>query len=732
MTEAKVALDELSDTAIVVTGRRLTPIDDIKPRRILSDDTLSAYRTTTLGELLEAIAQHEGVAPDVVVNGRRLGSLADIEALPPEAVERVEIYDAPVGQRFGFAPRGGRTLNIVLKRNFQSLTVEAKAGGTTRRDRGLVSMVGRGARLRGDRRLNATVSAVRDGEVRASRRPAVGGNSETGVQGNRDRSLVPGRKELDARLGFSLPLGNGMLDMGVKTNHDRTFSLLALSDVSGVLLPAQRRRQLTSVDAQDISATYSVNRGAWFTSIMIGLSHSVSHSITRLQQDASTALCTDVGPVCRSQSVALSTTTGSVDAQLGGPLLDLTPGQVRLDIHAGHDRSSVVNFDRLYATRPTYRYRSTRAQVTLTLPLVGPKTPLLGVLGTIDFSPTLTIESLAGTGRMFGRALSASWLIFPELSVNAVMESRGSFPSIAQLGAPRLVVPDVNVYDYRVAGIVATNYLTGGTALARESSDTITLSANYTRTFGGMSAAFGTTYLTIRTNEPIVSLPEPSPLLEAYFPDHFIRDAGGRLTLIDARPFNARRLLRKSLTLTLNLAGTSDASSTAGPKATVVRPLQWRLGVRAEHLMEQSLQLMPRFAPIDLLAHPLSIVGGAPSAWNLTLQGGVTGARTSLVVDYSWRSGVHAQAQNGHDAIHSEPLGMLDFTASRDFGNAGNTQSTPTFRVTGRIRNILDARPNITVFSRAGASRLNPWLLAPEGRSILISLTVPIGKEYPP
>jgi hypothetical protein len=55
-----------------------------------------------------------------------------------------------------------------------------------------------------------------------------------------------------------------------------------------------------------------------------------------------------------------------------------------------------------------------------------------------------------------------------------------------------------------------------------------------------------------RIDDPIVSFPIALPAVEAAFPDRFLRDAGGRLSQIDARPVNLRRSAQEQIRWGIN------------------------------------------------------------------------------------------------------------------------------------------------------------------------------------
>ncbi|MFN7718184.1 MAG: hypothetical protein ACK5OG_04620, partial [Sphingomonadaceae bacterium] len=77
-----------------------------------------------------SIGGRQGQAPVLLVNGRRAAGAADLAALPPEAILRVEIYPEKVALEQGFSA-GQRVINVVLHKTFSATTAEISAVGST-------------------------------------------------------------------------------------------------------------------------------------------------------------------------------------------------------------------------------------------------------------------------------------------------------------------------------------------------------------------------------------------------------------------------------------------------------------------------------------------------------------------------------------------------------------------------------------------------------------------------
>ncbi|MDP1777064.1 MAG: TonB-dependent receptor plug domain-containing protein, partial [Brevundimonas sp.] len=103
---------------------------DIPPDLVLTPEQIQAYGASNIAELLTYLEpltrSSRGRAdgqPVFLVNGRRISGFREIQGLPPEAIERMEILPEEVALEYGYAA-DQRVVNFVLKDNFRSLTAE--------------------------------------------------------------------------------------------------------------------------------------------------------------------------------------------------------------------------------------------------------------------------------------------------------------------------------------------------------------------------------------------------------------------------------------------------------------------------------------------------------------------------------------------------------------------------------------------------------------------------------
>jgi hypothetical protein len=136
------AQDEEDSEDIVVTGSRRLPgaaIGDIPPEVTLNQGDIRAYGVSSVTDLLTELAPQTGSGqgrgggqpPVVLLNGHRISGLREIQDIPTEAIQRVEILPEEVALRYGYTA-DQKVVNIVLRRFFRAATAEASAGTSTR------------------------------------------------------------------------------------------------------------------------------------------------------------------------------------------------------------------------------------------------------------------------------------------------------------------------------------------------------------------------------------------------------------------------------------------------------------------------------------------------------------------------------------------------------------------------------------------------------------------------
>ncbi|MBB3695677.1 hypothetical protein [Sphingomonas sp. BK580] len=183
---------------IVVVGRRGSAVTDIAPLAVLDASAIAALGAQSVEEVNRAIQGQtrsaDGSAPILLLNAQRVSGYQEIQSLPPEAIEKIEILPEPAALRYGFPP-SRRVVNYVTRRRFTQMEARAAVGSTLPTGRGTINARTGYTRLRDDARLTANLDYTRSDPLYWS-----------------DRALRPDPDVPFDALGNVTGLGGGAID----------------------------------------------------------------------------------------------------------------------------------------------------------------------------------------------------------------------------------------------------------------------------------------------------------------------------------------------------------------------------------------------------------------------------------------------------------------------------------------------------------------------------------------
>ncbi|OAG74695.1 TonB-dependent receptor [Gluconobacter japonicus] len=166
---------------IVVTGHKSegTVIGAPKPLMQIGADEIRSYGVDTVTDLLTTISPETrsgrgatGNAPVILLNGKRISGLQEVNDLPFEAISRVEIFTEEEALRYGYAA-DQRVVNIITVKQFHA--VRARAYGETSTDGGGENgaLALSFTKLHDDRRINLSARYTASAWLRDSQRGVV-------------------------------------------------------------------------------------------------------------------------------------------------------------------------------------------------------------------------------------------------------------------------------------------------------------------------------------------------------------------------------------------------------------------------------------------------------------------------------------------------------------------------------------------------------------------------------
>ncbi len=158
---------------IVVVGRRGQVETAIVPLATLDAGAITATGATSIDELLRTIRgvtqSGDGQDPIFLLNAQRVSGYQEIGNLPPEAIEKVEVFPEPVALQYGYPPTR-RIVNFITKRRFRQLSLKQADGTSTRGGADNANAHLDFTRLRGDGRLTLSLDARHSDALLQTRR----------------------------------------------------------------------------------------------------------------------------------------------------------------------------------------------------------------------------------------------------------------------------------------------------------------------------------------------------------------------------------------------------------------------------------------------------------------------------------------------------------------------------------------------------------------------------------
>jgi hypothetical protein len=531
---------------IVVTGSRPrgSVAGDIEPEIQLNRGEIRALGAGSIAELLDAISPQtqsgrgrgEG-RPVLLMNGRRISGFSEIRDIPPEAITRVDILPEEVALKYGYRA-DQRVVNFVLRRRFRAVTAEAEAGLATEGGRTSYEADVNFLKIGRNGRFQADAEYERSGSLLESERDIVQSNPVAGLDIGEFRTLMPqtDRVAINSTVNRTI-LGNVSATLNGEFEASESAGLLGLR--TGSTGAALGRETDTLRGHLGVALNGDLSRWRW--------------SFTGNYDRTGTDTVTDRNLAAADRAETLS---DSLDAQLvaSGSLASLPAGEISTTFRAGFDargleseavRGGVVTTRELSRERGSF-------QANVDLPIANRRREVLPFLGNLSLNANAEVEHFSDFGTLRTLGGGFNWEPIDEIRVLFSYTDEDGAPSMQQLGDPVLLTPGVRVFDFVRGETVDISRLEGGNPNLIADNRRVMKLGLTVRPLSEEDLTFTADYTSNRIDNPITSFPTATPEIEAAFPDRFVRDAGGRLVSIDARPLNFARSETRQLRWGLN------------------------------------------------------------------------------------------------------------------------------------------------------------------------------------
>ena len=514
--------------------------------------------------------------------------------LPPEAIQRVQVFPEELAIRYGYRP-DQRVVNFILKPNFASISGEVEHGIATQGGYGASEIEATLTRIGESSRLNLDVEYERNGAILESERDIVQSQSDSlGLLDNGDFRTLTGASEtyeinatynrrlsenISATLSGEYTREDGVAQLGLPDVSlmipaTSPFARSASDETLYRLLPAaggtlERFSMTTNAEA---GLTVNGALGAYRRALTGNYSRAVSEIDTErasglagLQtrvaagDPAINPFAADLGAGLgftrdRSRSVGQN---ADAEFNIAGSPFDLPAGAFNISVTTGVEWQSIDSRSTqsgLLSIADLSR-KSGFGRISFDIPLTSRREGFLDAIGDLSLNANIGYSDLSDFGGLLEYGYGINWEPIEGLTFLASVIGEQAAPTVQQLGNPLIVTPNVSIFDFTNGASVLIDWTTGGNpALLAEDRQDFKVGVNFAPG-NSRNLRFVAEYINNNSDNVSATFPLLTPEIEAAFPGRVMRDGAGNLVAIDARPVNFAETHAERIRYGVNLSG---------------------------------------------------------------------------------------------------------------------------------------------------------------------------------
>lgn len=592
---------ELDEVSTTVARPRGSANSDIPPDVTLSAEQIAAYGASNIAELLTYLEpltrSSRGRAdgqPVFLVNGRRISGFREIQGLPPEAIDRVDILPEEVALQYGYAA-DQRVVNFVLKSNFNSTTAEVAGRMPTQGGRTTTEIKGNLLNISGPTRWSVDAEYERSSPLFESERDIIRDpvsspdDTVAGITGGAYRTLLAQSERSTARGTFKRDLNGttqATLSGSLEDRSSQSFNglpgfRLTVPDTNpfsppgpGAVqvfryldTPAALDRQTDSLTGgiglvidgflgEDWRWTLTGNYDRVETDTVTGRGYDSVNVPFQTRLNANDPTANPYGPLSPSDFTRLPDDTAnsvsqvlSTELVLNGDVFDLPAGGITSTFRIGADTRSLDSTSvrsGLTTERSQSRDRL-NSQASFNIPIASRRREILPAIGDLSANFNVGYEDLSDFGGLTTLGFGVNWSPIEPLSLNVSYTDENGAPTISQLNDPTVSTPNVPVFDFRTNQTVLVTRIDGGNQNLNSDNRQVWKAGFNFKPWTETDFRIQSTWTRSLTEDAIAAFPTLTPDLETALPGRFVRDAGGNLISYDARPLNFERFERQDI-----------------------------------------------------------------------------------------------------------------------------------------------------------------------------------------
>ena len=563
---------DYADDIIVVTADRPrgAVVTELPPVVELTEADIASFGASSVQDLLEAISSQTSSSrgrgsgrPIVLINGQRTSGFREIRDLPPEAIRTVQVFPEELALQYGYRP-DQRVINFILKDKYTGVSASAEYGVPTAGAQGRSEIETTLTHIGKNDRLNINLEWQNNTAITESERDIIQSAAGNLVNLGDFRTLTAPSDNVEINANYSRNFDNGTsLSLNGGYVYDKSRGLQSLPSGTLTVAGDPLFRYFTEYGPLNrVQETNTAQAGLTLNGQLADWRWSLTSDYTRQQVNTDTDRSGDISllqaaidggsvdplaisfgpllgaPVTDSARVVDQTINNL--ATLSGTLLVLPSGAVTTTVRAGYNREDLDSRETRGAivTTTDLGRDELSTGINIDIPLADENIDVVEAIGKLSINGNLGYSDLSDFGGLVEFGFGLNWEPVDGLVFSASAIGEDAAPTIAQLGNPVIITPDVTVFDFTNGETVLAAVTTGGNfSLPAEKQRDIKLAVNYRPEWLDGFTFLGE-YFRNNSDNVASSFPLLTPEIEAAFPGRVTRDASGRLVAIDRRPVN--------------------------------------------------------------------------------------------------------------------------------------------------------------------------------------------------
>lgn len=422
----------------------------------------------------------------------------------------------------------------------------------------------------------------------------------------------------------------------------------------------------------------------------------------------------------------------SLRATLSGQVLRLPAGAVRAAITATLRTDRLDGRWEFLSVANVTKFTQNEAALSgnLQVPILGDKSPI----GNVELDLNAAIRRLNRIGTIEDFGFGLAWQPVRSLNLRGSLDVQRQAPSAQTLSDPQVVYDNYRIFDFVTGQTVQVRYITGGNPNLPVARRRILSIGGTYLPFSNANLILSVEYSSRRTTNLESTLPPVNALVQAAFPDRFVRDPNGVLTLVDSRPvafaYDNSDQLHSRVDFHGSLGKRSEkraASPTDDPDGGFSFDGRPRFGLSVEHswILHSVRRAQFSLPEIDLLAGGATGYGGGLPRHIVRVSANLAGRGLGIQLYGTWRSATQIkadQAPSPNDLFFS-PQTNVDMRIFADLGTlVPGSRVLKGARLSVAVTNLLDAKQRVRDGNGLTPIRYQPYLLNPLGRVISIGI----------